>query len=70
MTITTCTRCQGDGRVLDQGCQVVCPDCLGVGQIKVRPTEPNLPPILARFAGSLTGMAGGTVIKPTCQKPR
>lgn len=37
MKITTCPTCQGNGRTLELGCQVVCSTCLGVGAVNVQP---------------------------------
>jgi hypothetical protein len=48
--------------------KTICSVCLGVGKIKLdgQPepiVQSNQPPVLAQFAGSLTGMAGGTVVR-------
>jgi len=60
MSITPCTTCHEAGWVHDENDDtIVCPTCLGVGAVNVQPAVP----VLARFAGSLTGMAGGTVVR-------
>jgi hypothetical protein len=57
MKITPCTTCKEAGWVYDEnGDSIVCPTCLGVGAVNVQPAVP----VLARFAGSLTG---GTVVR-------
>lgn len=88
MKTTDCPTCSGIGWVTDENDDdIVCPACSGVGKASTpTPTAPARvarPPVLARFAGSLTGdpgkwsedqMAGGTVIReepcPANQLPK
>lgn len=42
MKITTCPTCKGTGRKVDGGCPAVCSDCLGTGEVNVRPAVRSL----------------------------
>jgi hypothetical protein len=66
MQKTTCPVCKGVGHTTEDDFPTVCPDCQGVGEITLR--SYGYPP-LAKFAGSLTGMAGGTVIRELANRP-